>query len=433
MKVLVVGGGGREHALVWKLAQSPTVSGIIAAPGNAGIARLAETTPIPAHDIEGLVRLAEERECGLTVVGPEVPLTLGIVDAFRARGLTAFGPTRAAARIEGSKSFAKELMRRAGVPTASARTCTSREEAAAAAGEIGYPVVIKADGLAAGKGVVIAADGHEAETAIDDAMVRQRFGRSGDTLVVEECLRGEEASILAITDGRKAALLAPSQDHKRALDGDRGPNTGGMGAYAPAPVVSEETLADVERSIIGPTLEGLAEMEGAEYRGVLYAGLMMTDGGPKVVEFNCRFGDPETQVTLPLLEGDLAEIMMSAASGDLDPSAVGARPRHAVCVVMASGGYPGQYEKGKLVEGIDSAEAMNDVVVFHAGTRLEDGATVTSGGRVLGVTAWDASLADAVKRAYRAVDSISFENEYHRTDIAHRALSRQNTGQGTGP
>jgi len=424
MRVLVVGGGGREHALVWRLARSESVSDVIAAPGNAGIARDARVVPVKPTDLDGLARLAEDEGCDLTVVGPEVPLTLGVVDVFRERGLCAFGPTRAGARIEGSKSFAKDLMARAGVPTAASRTVEDRDEALAAASAMGYPVVVKADGLAAGKGVTVAQDAVQAEAAIDDALVRGRFGPAGESLVVEEYLEGEEASILALTDGRSFALLVPSQDHKQALDGDLGPNTGGMGAYAPAPVVTPDALADVKTRIIEPTIAALAGVGGEEYRGVLYAGLMITAEGPKVVEFNCRFGDPEAQVTLPLLDGDLGELLLATARGELDPSAVGAIDEHAACVVMASGGYPGNYEKGKTISGLREAEALEGVTVFHAGTAAADGRIVTSGGRVLGVTALGSSLDEAVRRAYQAVGLIGFEGERHRTDIAHRALER---------
>jgi phosphoribosylamine--glycine ligase len=424
MKVLVVGGGGREHALVWKLARSPMVKRILAAPGNAGISRLAGTVPIPAHDVEGLARLAEDQECDLTVVGPEVPLTLGVVDLFMERGLAVFGPTRAGAMIEGSKWFAKELMREAGVPTAEAQVSTDREQAVSAARDLGFPVVIKADGLAAGKGVVVARDQAEAAAAIDAALLDGRFGDSGRRVVIEEYLQGEEVSILAFTDGTRFACLLPSQDHKRALDGDLGPNTGGMGAYAPAPFVTGEMLGTIEQRIIGPTLDAMREARGIDYRGVLYAGLMLTDAGPKVVEFNCRFGDPEAQVTLPLLDGDLAAIMLSVVRGELDPRSVAHRPGHAACVVMASGGYPDKYEKGKVIDGLPDAEVMEGVTVFHAGTDFRDGRLVTSGGRVLGVTARNGSLGDAVARAYRAVGAITFDGEQHRSDIGHRALRR---------
>ncbi len=422
MKILVVGGGGREHALVWKLAQSPTVTDIIAAPGNAGIAELARCLPVAADDIKGLVRLASEERCDLTVIGPEIPLTMGIADRFADEGLAVFGPSKSAARLEGSKWFAKELMQRAGIPTARAWATASREEAISHVRELGAPVVIKADGLAAGKGVMIAASEDEAISAIDAVLTEGRFGAAGSHVLVEEYLEGEEASILAFTDGRRIAALAPSQDHKRALDGDRGPNTGGMGAYAPAPVVDKRMLADIERDVIMATVRTLAEEYDAEYRGVLYAGLMITDDGPKVLEFNCRFGDPETQVVLPLLDGDLAEIMMSVAVGELDPSSLGVTDQAAACVVMASGGYPGAYEKGKRIHGLEIAGSMEGVVVFHAGTADSKGATVTAGGRVLGVTGTGPALPDALDRAYAGVAAISFDGEHHRTDIAHRAL-----------
>jgi phosphoribosylamine--glycine ligase len=314
-------------------------------------------------------------------------------------------------------------MSRTGVPTARAEVATDRDTALALAREMGYPVVIKADGLAAGKGVVIARDENEAVAAVDGAMVEGRFGGSGETVLVEEYLEGEEASILAVTDGTRFGLLLPSQDHKSAFDGDTGPNTGGMGAYAPAPVVTPEMLRKVSESVVGPVLEGMKEMHGETYKGVLYAGLMITAEGPKVIEFNCRFGDPEAQVTLPLMDGDLADVMLASARGELDPSSMRAKSGHAACVVMASSGYPGAYEKGKPIHGLSDAEVMEGVRVFHAGTALVDGALVTSGGRVLGVTGRNGSLADAVARAYRAVDAITFEGERHRTDIGHRALS----------
>jgi phosphoribosylamine--glycine ligase len=424
VKILVVGGGGREHALVWKLRESPTVTEIIAAPGNAGVAELARCLPVAADDIEGLTRLALEERCDLTVVGPEIPLSVGIADRFAGEGLAVFGPSRSAARLEGSKRFAKELMLRAGIPTARAWATTSRDEAISHVRELGIPVVIKADGLAAGKGVMIATSEDEAISAIDAVLTEGRFGAAGSHVLVEEYLEGEEASILAFTDGRRIASLVPSQDHKRAFDGDRGPNTGGMGAYAPAPVVDKRILADIERDVIMATVRTLADEYGTEYRGVLYAGLMITDDGPKVLEFNCRFGDPETQVVLPLLDGDLAEIMMSVATGELDPSSVGATDQSAACVVMASGGYPGAYKKGRPIHGLKAADAMEGVVVFHAGTADSGGATVTAGGRVLGVTGVGPTLPDALDRAYAGVGAISFDDAHHRTDIAHRALEK---------
>ncbi len=432
MRILVVGGGGREHALVWKLAQSPTVTDIIAAPGNAGIAELARCLPVAADDVEGLVRLASEESCDLTVIGPEIPLTMGIANRFADEGLAVFGPSKSAARLEGSKWFAKKLMLRAGIPTARAWATTSRDEALSHVRELGAPVVIKADGLAAGKGVMIAASEDEALAAIDAVLTEGRFGAAGSRVLVEEYLEGEEASILAFTDGRRIASLVPSQDHKRARDGDRGPNTGGMGAYAPAPVVDKRMLADIECDVLTAAVRTLAEEYGTEYRGVLYAGLMITDDGPKVLEFNCRFGDPETQVVLPLLDGDLAELMMSVATGELDPSSFRVTDESAACVVMASGGYPGAYEKGKPISGLAVAGVMEGVVVFHAGTAGSNGATVTAGGRVLGITGIGPTLPDALDRAYAGVTAISFDGAHYRTDIAHRALEKAGNTKAGG-
>jgi len=424
VKILVVGGGGREHALVWKIAQSGRAPEILCAPGNAGIAEIARTVPVPADDIDGLVALASEEECDLTVVGPELPLTMGLVDRLSERGLAAFGPTAAAARIEGSKWFAKELMLRASVPTARAWLTASRDEAVGRARELGCPVVVKADGLAAGKGVVVAENEREAVRAIDDALVRARFGASGERVVIEECLVGEEASILAFTDGTSFALLPPSQDYKRALDGDAGPNTGGMGAYAPVPAVTDAVRERIEAEVIGPTIEALSREHGVAYRGVLYAGLMLTSEGPKVIEFNCRFGDPEAQVTLPLMDGDIVDVMLAVVEGRLDPSSVRSRGGSAACVVMASGGYPDAYEKGKPVTGLKDAAGIDGVVLFHAGTAGEGGAVVTSGGRVLGVTGIGTDLTDALRRAYDGVRAVVFEGASYRSDIGYRALER---------
>jgi len=428
MKVLVVGGGGREHALVWKIAQSPSVDDIVAAPGNAGIARLARTVPLRPDDVEGIVRFAEEEECDLTVVGPELPLALGLADLLADRGLAVFGPTRSGARIEASKWFAKELMFERGIPTARARLAQSRDEAVSAAREVGYPVVIKADGLAGGKGVVVATTEEEAVAAIDGAMLRRRFGPSGERVLIEEFLEGEEASILAFTDGKAFGLMAPSQDHKRAFDGDLGPNTGGMGAYAPAPVVTPEVLEEVEDRIIGPTIAALKDIAGVEYRGVLYAGLMITCDGPKVVEFNCRFGDPEAQVTLPLLDADVVEIMLAVVRGELDPSSVCSKTASAACIVMASRGYPGSYETGKEIAGLNAASELEGVLLFHAGTTDADGRTVTSGGRVLGVTGVAPDLSRALAKAYDAVGLIHFDGAHYRTDIGRLALARLEAG-----
>lgn len=424
MKILVVGSGGREHALVWKIAQSPLAGEILAAPGNAGTAALARNVAVAADDIEGLVRLAAAERVDLTVVGPELPLTMGLADRLADAGLSVFGPSAAGARVEGSKWFAKELMLKGGIPTARAYLAVTREEALSRVDELGCPVVIKADGLAAGKGVVIAQSAAEAEAAIDDMLVRGRFGASGERILIEECLKGEEASILAFVDGERSALMVPSQDHKRAFDGDEGPNTGGMGAYAPAPVVAPDMLGTIKRDIIDATIRALHETDGTVYRGVLYAGLMITEEGPKVIEFNCRFGDPEAQVTLPLLDADIVEVMVATARGELDPSAVRTSPGSAACVVMASGGYPGSYEKGKVIGGLASAGAIGDVVVFHAGTARLEGDVVTSGGRVLGVTGIDRDLPAALVRAYEGVRVITFAGAHHRTDIGHRALER---------
>ena len=428
MKILVVGSGGREHALVWKIAQSPLAGEILAAPGNAGTATLARNVAVAADDIEGLVRLAADERVDLTVVGPEIPLTMGLADRLADAGLRVFGPSAAGARIEGSKWFAKELMQKGGIPTAAAYLADTREVALSRADELGYPVVIKADGLAAGKGVVIAQSAAEAEAAIDDMLVRGRFGASGKQVLIEECLKGEEASILAFVDGERSALMVPSQDHKRAFDGDEGPNTGGMGAYAPAPVVTPAMLGTIKRDIIDATVRALHETDGTVYRGVLYAGLMITEKGPKVIEFNCRFGDPEAQVTLPLLEADIVEVMVATARGELDPSAVKTSPGSAVCVVMASGGYPGSYEKGKVIGGLASAGAFDDIVVFHAGTAERDGDVVTSGGRVLGVTGVADGLPAALVLAYEGVRVIKFAGAHHRKDIGHRALERSSAG-----
>jgi len=428
MKILIVGGGGREHAIAWKLAESAGAPELIAAPGNAGIAALARCVPVAADDIDGLARLAAEEQCDLTVVGPEVPLTFGLADRIRETGGAVFGPSKDGARLEGSKWFAKDVMKRAGVPTARAWRATSRDAALAALEEAGAPVVVKADGLAAGKGVIIAETHDEAVAAVDDVMTRRQFGDAGETVLVEEFLTGEEASILAFTDGERFAPLVVSQDHKRALDGDLGLNTGGMGAYAPAPVVDAAMTDRIVRDILRPTVETLRTM-GIDYRGVLYAGLMLTDDGPKVLEFNCRFGDPETQVVLPLLNGDLASIMLAVARGELDPTTVRASGRSAACVVMASGGYPGSYAKGKPIRGLEAAEAIAGVTVFHAGTSTAPEGVVTSGGRVLGVTATADELAGAIDRAYEAVQLITFEGAQYRRYIGHRGLARLDAAQ----
>ncbi len=419
MKVLVIGSGGREHALCWKLAQSRKLEELYCAPGNAGIAQIARCLPIAADNIHDLKEAAKIEEIDLTVVGPEAPLVGGIVDAFQEEGLRIFGPVKAAAQLEGSKAFAKRFMRSQGIPTAAFGVYDDYNEALFALGNYTYPLVIKASGLAAGKGVIICANSSEAENALRQIMADNRFGEAGSTVVIEEYLRGEEASILAITDGETYFCLTPSQDHKRLLDGDQGPNTGGMGAYAPAPVITPELQERIEREILRPTLHGL-ESRGIRYTGCLYLGLMITEQGPKVLEYNVRFGDPETQAVLPLLKSDLLEIFHAALEGELYDQKIEFHPGAAACVVLASRGYPGSYEKGKVITGLD--KVPDDVVVFHAGTAEKNGEIVTSGGRVLGVTARGNDLKNALDSAYKGADTIQFEGKYFRRDIGKKAL-----------
>ncbi|MEW6446823.1 MAG: phosphoribosylamine--glycine ligase [Bacillota bacterium] len=419
MKVLVVGGGGREHALVWKIAQSPRVEKVFCAPGNAGIARDAVCVGIKADDIEGLLAFARSEGVGLTVVGPEAPLAAGIVDAFESAGLRIFGPRREAARLEASKVFAKEVMLQYGVPTAKAAVFDSPGGAKEYVRRLGGPCVVKADGLATGKGVVVAEGPAEAEAAIAEMMEAKAFGAAGARVLIEERLYGEEASVLALTDGEAVLPLLPAQDHKPVYDGDRGPNTGGMGAYAPAPVVTAELLSRIEKEILIPTVRGL-KARGVTYRGVLYAGLMLTPDGPKVLEFNVRFGDPEAQPLLYLWAGDLVEALEAVTSGNLQNVKLDWHPGAAVCVVLTSAGYPGGYQKGYVINGL--ADLPSDVMVFHAGTGLKDGAFVTAGGRVLGVTARGTDVYEAIRLAYQAVDRISFEGMHFRRDIGQKAL-----------
>ncbi len=422
MKVLVVGGGGREHALVRKIAESDRVEQIFCAPGNAGIALDAELVDIKDGDLPGLLAFAKDQEIGLTVVGPEVPLCEGIVDLFTEAGLRIFGPLAAAAELEGSKAFAKSLMRKHKIPTASFKSFTDQEEAMTYLRTVlDWPVVIKADGLAAGKGVVIVSGLAEAGEMISSIMAEKLFGDAGSKIIIEEFLNGEEASILAFTDGRTIAVLEASQDHKAAYEGDTGPNTGGMGAYSPAPVVTSRILDQVTRDILVPLVHALHKEE-RPYRGILYAGLMISKGGPKVLEFNVRFGDPETQVVLARMKTDLVELMEATIDGTLDQVELDWDPRAAMCVVMAAGGYPESYEQGKIIHGISDANAMDDVAVFHAGTKIENGNLVTAGGRVLGVTALGEDLAAARERAYQAVAKIDWEDVHYRKDIGHRAL-----------
>lgn len=421
MRVLIVGSGGREHVLAWKLMQSPRVQKVYCAPGNAGIAKMAECVPIPADDIKGLVNFALDNEIELTVVGPEAPLTAGIVDAFAAAGLAVFGPNQAAARLEGSKAFSKQIMEKFNIPTAKSRTFTSAGAALAYLQQQGAPIVVKADGLAAGKGVIVAMTLAEAEEAVHRIMVEREFGESGNQVVIEEFLAGEEVSVLAFTDGNTVIPMVSSQDHKAAYDNDAGPNTGGMGAYSPAPVLTPELLAQVEEQILRPTISGL-RAEGIVYKGVLYAGLMITAQGPKVLEYNVRFGDPECQAVLPRLKTDLAEIMLSVINRMLHEQKIEWYDNHTVCVVMASGGYPGPYEQGKTINGLDEAALIDDVYVFHAGTGLKGDKIVTNGGRVLGVTAWGHTLPAALDKAYQAVNKISFAGAHYRKDIGQKAL-----------
>lgn len=420
MKVLVVGGGGREHTLVWKIRQSPKVSKVYCAPGNAGIAQDAVGVPISAEDVDALLKFALEEGIDLTVVGPEAPLTLGIVDKFRAKGLRIFGADRKAAEIEGSKVLAKEIMYKYNIPTAKYMDFTSAAEAIAYIRENGAPCVVKADGLAAGKGVIVAMDEETAIDAVKMIMEDKAFGDSGNRLVVEEYLEGEEVSILAFTDGTAVIPMVSSQDHKRIFDNDEGPNTGGMGAYSPAPVYTKELEPIVYDRILVPTIEGM-KAEGRTYEGVIYAGLMITKDGPKVLEYNARFGDPETQAVLARLETDLVEIIDAVIDKKLDGMDIKWRDEAAVCVVMASGGYPGSYKKGDVISGLNEA-AQTGATVFHAGTAEKDGNVVTSGGRVLGVTALGNTIPEAIKNVYEAVDKISWAGVQFRRDIGKKAL-----------
>ena len=423
MKVLLIGGGGREHAMAWKLALSPQVEQILVVPGNPGIAAVekCQCLELSLADLNKVADFAEENSIDLTVVGPEATLVAGIVDIFNSRGLPIFGPTKAAAELEGSKAFSKELMAKYHIPTAYFKTFTDAAAAKAYVEEKGAPIVIKTDGLAAGKGVVVAMTKAEALAAIDSMMIDHKFGASGAKLVIEEFMEGEEASLLAFTDGTMVVPMIAAQDHKRVNDGDEGPNTGGMGAYAPAPVLTEPLKVKATETILKPIIAAMAN-EGRRYTGCLYAGLMIKGEDIKVVEFNCRFGDPETQVVLPLLDSDLAEVMLACATNSLSEDMVSWKKEAAVCVVMASEGYPAHYPLGLAITGTEAADAMDDVIVFHAGTKIENGKLVTSGGRVLGVTALGSGIKQAKDKAYKAVEKISFTNAHYRKDIAWRAL-----------
>ncbi|NOX62524.1 MAG: phosphoribosylamine--glycine ligase [Chloroflexi bacterium] len=424
--LLILGSGAREHALAWKLAQSPQVRTIFAVPGNAGTAREAKTQNIPIDpmDFSALLTFAREREVDFVVVGPEAPLAAGVVDAFARAGIPAFGPSAAAARIESSKAFARDFMARYGVPAPRYRVFEDVDAAMRFLRTAPFEVVIKASGLAAGKGVIVPQSREEAEDAVRAMLVERRFGEAGARVLIEERLFGQEVSVLAFCDGERLALMPPAQDHKAVFDGDRGPNTGGMGAYAPAPLLDASALAVIERDILRPVVRGMAA-EGTPYRGALYAGLMITSHGPKVLEFNCRFGDPEAEVILPLFEGDLLAPLLGCATGALDATQVRwRRPAAAACVVAAAPGYPGPYPKGAPIHGLESAASQPGVMVFHAGTTLDaTNRVVTNGGRVLAVTAWAQSLPEALERAYQALGDIRFEGMHYRRDIGARALN----------
>ena len=421
MKILVVGSGGREHALAWKLSQSGKTSELYAAPGNAGMASIATCVDISAGDVNAIAKFAVTERMDLVAVGPEVPLCSGLVDLLEDAGIPAFGPSEKAAMIEGSKVFSKRIMRKYNIPTAAFEDFDNFEHAVTYARSLDSKMWIKASGLAAGKGAVFAPDPDEAEKILRNMMVDEAFGNAGKSVVIEEHMEGEEASIFALCDGSTYKLLVSSQDHKRAFDGDQGPNTGGMGAYAPAPIVTQKFLEQIETTIIQPTIDGMAS-EGAPYKGLLYTGVVATDNGPKVLEYNCRFGDPETQAVLPLLDGDLTEIMLACSSGKLDKTKVKSSNGFALCVVIASGGYPDSYEKGFPVSGLDEVGNIDNVMVFHAGTKLNGDEVVTAGGRVFGVTGWGVDFSQARKRAYEAAGKIHFEHSFFRNDIGNKAL-----------
>ena len=427
VKVLIVGSGGREHALAWKLEQSSAVERIFCAPGNAGTLQTGENVAIPVNDFAALVRFAKENHIGLTVIGPDDPLAGGIVDLFEAEGLRVFGPSKSAARLESSKIFAKELMRTKGIPTAAGASFQKSEEALRFLEDARFPVVIKADGLALGKGVIIAQDADEARAAVDSMMNQRRFGEAGTRLLIEECLAGTECSLHALVDGKSYRMLATARDHKRAFDGDTGPNTGGMGAFSPADNFDAVLEAHFDREVMQPLMNGLSE-SGVHFRGLLFPGLMMTADGPRVLEFNCRFGDPETQVILPRLKSDLLELLEATIDGKLDRASIEWDERAAVTVVLASGGYPDKYEVGKPIEGLEGLSDAPDVHVFHAGTRNETGKVVTAGGRVLAVTALGENVEAARKRAYEAVSRIHFEGCHYRRDIALGAVAANIVG-----
>ena len=421
MKILVVGGGGREHTLAWKLASDSCKPELFCAPGNAGTLEICTNLDIGAEDIDGLLQWAVENKPDLTVVGPEVPLCAGLTDRFNDAGLAVFGPNKAAALLEGSKLFAKEIMQAGDVPTAAAKSFTDADEARAYVATHDFPVVIKADGLAAGKGVYICANIKDAELAINDVLVDREFGDAGSELLVEECLVGEEVSILALIDGENILMLSSSQDHKRAYNGDKGPNTGGMGAYSPAPIMTDDLWPVVKEQVFQRTI-GELKKRGIKYQGVMYAGLMVTAAGIKVLEFNCRFGDPETQVVIPRIKGDLVPVLQACVDGGLRNDMIEWSDEACACVVMAAGGYPGKYKKGDVILGLQDEAVKENVIVFHAGTTVQDDKVVTSGGRVLGITALGKDLKSALNKVYDSLTYIEFDQAQYRTDIGKKAL-----------
>ena len=425
MKVLVIGSGGREHALVWKITQSPKVSKVYCAPGNAGISRLAQCINIDADSIEKLIDFAQKEKIDLTVVGPELPLSQGIVNEFNKQGLRIFGPSKEATEIESSKVFSKFLLKKYNIPTANYKVFQNSEKALAYIQQQTFPLVIKADGLAAGKGVFIVKNLFEARDALNALMEEKKFGEAGRQVIIEEFLEGEEISILAFCDGKTVIPMVSSQDHKKIFDNDQGPNTGGMGAYSPVPFYPDEFEKRVLEEILKPTVKGL-QNEGKEYKGVLYAGLILTKEGPKVLEFNARFGDPETQVILPRLKTDLIDILNAVIDSTLHKINIQWEDNTTVCVVVASGGYPGKYQKGKVISGLERLEKMKSMIAFHAGTKFQDNQVITSGGRVLGITAWDKTISKAKEKAYKAIKEIYFEDMYYRKDIAAKAIKEKN-------
>jgi len=418
MKILVVGSGGREHALAWKIHQSPRLEKLFCAPGNPGMMSIAENIAIDSSDIKGLADFAAQEKIDLTVVGPELPLTMGIVDEFEERGLKIFGPDKNTAELEGSKVFAKKFMERHKIPTARARIAESPDSAVEIlnSGEFSVPVVVKADGLAAGKGVIICENLEEAGKAVHSIMVERKFGDAGRRVIVEECLRGKEASFIVLSDGKEVVPLVTTMDHKPVYDGDEGPNTGGMGAISPSPFIDKELFSEIMRSIVYPTVTHMRE-EGRKYKGVLYVGLMLTEEGPKVLEYNCRFGDPETQPQVLRMEGDLVDFLLAIIEEDAQGKGIQWSPRASGCVVLASGGYPLAYEKGKRIEGLKQASETPGIAIFHAGTKFEEGEYYTNGGRVIGVCASEENLSETMEKIYKAISGISFEGMHFRRDI----------------